>query len=613
MKTNMKTSALISMIAVASAVICSCQKDNFTSPDNIRQTHTVTLNAFDPETKTSIIAVPGGYASSWNEGDYITLFENCGEDIPEYQSEPLKASDIVDGKASFTVELDTDEESENSYEYIATYGAYPYAYYQYWENSEDFEYEYWAYQFDYNGEYLDPHMMMEMYFNEYQCPTATSFDPECDIMVSKPINTTGQLKDAVSLKFARLGTIVKITLTDLDEYIGKPVNEAIFSVGESFSKSVNIKYDPKLERYAHMEMIMPESDETPVENVNFYIRPQETLVKEDGTADIWIRTYAGELTDEFSIDLYIDDEEDGEVIVRRKVDLVAEGKTIEFNEGGMTVFSVGGWCIADVEGVACETEVNDAMDGFTATWEGVENATGYDCYLTGWAGEFDENGIPEIQYEKTSLTPVDNGDGTWTVKVESGLDPMNYALHIKPIPAEGHCLIYDDYDVFDMKIGVPTVWWFAHDCFGSMESEYIEGTDNEYIINFSPGKVRFKNLERDYDYSWQVLKATGPWFMYSTEPLKKMHSIEIWSKNDSHLNFKVYASSTPNDHTVELTGTVVETSTIDEGYGSFHYQAVHKLVRYTFPEDETYQYYTICGDAAGIMMTSQYTYVYYFE
>ena len=103
MKTNMKTSALISMIAVASAVICSCQKDNFTYPDNIRQTHTVTLNAFDPETKTSIIAVPGGYASSWNEGDYITLFENCGEDIPEYQSEPLKASDIVDGKASFTV------------------------------------------------------------------------------------------------------------------------------------------------------------------------------------------------------------------------------------------------------------------------------------------------------------------------------------------------------------------------------------------------------------------------------------------------------------------------------------------------------------------------------
>jgi len=83
MKTNMKTSALINMIAVASAVICSCQKDNFTSPDNIRQTHTVTLNAFDPETKTSITAVPGGYASLWNEGDYITFTDTDVNELDE--------------------------------------------------------------------------------------------------------------------------------------------------------------------------------------------------------------------------------------------------------------------------------------------------------------------------------------------------------------------------------------------------------------------------------------------------------------------------------------------------------------------------------------------------
>ena len=614
MKTNMKTSALISMIAVASAVICSCQKDNFTSPDSDKNTHTVTLNAFDPETRTSITAVPGGYASAWNEGDYITLFENCGEDISEYQSEPLQASDIVDGKASFTVELETDEESGNSYEYIATYGAYSYAYYPYWENAEDFEYQYWAEQFDYTGDYLEPHMIVEMCFNDFQCPTATSFDPECDLLVSNPVNTTGQLKDAVSLKFARLGTIVKITLTDLDEFIGKPVNQAIFSVGESFSKSRDIKYDPKLERYAHMGMIIPESDEMPVEKVSFYLNPQETLVKEDGTADLWLRTYAGELTDEFSIELYFYDEEDDEVIVRRKVDLVEEGKTIEFNEGGMTVFSVGGWSVADVEGVDCEIEVNEAMNGFTATWEGVENATGYDCYLTGYAGEFDENGIPEIIYEKTVLTPVDNGDGTWTVTVENGLEPMNYFLHIKPIPAEGHCLYYDDYDVFDMKVGLPEEWWLYHDSFGNPTScDPIDGTD-DYIIDFSPGKVRFhKNLQRYYDEAWQALKASGPWYFYSTEPLGRMHSIELYSKDDSHLNFKVYASSSPNEHTKELTGEVIDIDHIEAGSGSHYYNAVHKLVRYTFPEDETYQYYTICGEGSGIILTSQVSYVYYFE
>ena len=101
-------------------------------------------------------------------------------------------------------------------------------------------------------------------------------------------------------------------------------------------------------------------------------------------------------------------------------------------------FSVGAWCVADVDGVYCEPKVNEAKNGFTATWKAVDNATGYDCYLTGYAGEFDENGNPEISYDKTELTPIDNGDGTWKVEVENGLEPMNYVLHIKPIPAEGH-------------------------------------------------------------------------------------------------------------------------------------------------------------------------------
>ena len=617
MKTTMKNTVLLSIIALAAMAICSCQKDGFTSPDGEKKTHTVRVNASDLETKTGIVAVAGGYLSEWQKDDYITLYEHNTSDefndVSQYDSDALKSEDILDGKAAFTVELETAETSEDKYVYMASYGPWAYAYLNSWEDAEDYIYKEWSEMFGHTGEYITPHFLIETEFMQYQNPSADSFDPYADLMVSKPIETTGQLEGEVSLRFARLGTIVKITLEDLEEYEGMSVTRAEFVVGNSFSKSMSIVYDYVLEKYVHREMMEPSSDMMPGYNARFEIKPQETVINEDGTADIWIRTYAGKLTDEFSIDLFIESEE-GEIYLRRKVDLTKERRMIEFPEGGMTIFSVGGWDVADVESVYnCETEVNETMDGFTATWEGVENATGYECYLTGWAGEFDENGIPEIQYEKTSLTPVDNGDGTWTVKVESGLDPMNYALHIKPVPAEGHCLIYDDYDVFDMKIGIPDVWHFAHDCFGSSESEYIEGTDNEYIIDFSPGKVRFRNLSRMYDSSWQVLNATGPWFMYSTEPLKKMHSIEIWSKNDSHLNFKVYASSSPNDHTVELTGNVVEISEIDAGSGKYHYQAVHKLVRYTFPEDETYQYYTICGDESGIMMTSQYTYVYYFE
>ena len=607
------------MIAVAATAVCSCQKDDFApSQDKEKKTHQVTLNVSAPETRTSIVAVPGGYLSTWSAGDYIHLLEYNPDaeqynEISEYQSSELQESDISNGKASFTVELETDDPSESAYEYIAIYGPYPYYYINYWENAEDDNYQHWAQRFDYSGEYIAPHMQIDLRFEAYQRPSADSFDPYADVMVSQPIETTGQLKDALSLKFARLGTIVKITLTGLQEYNGKAIMRTEFIVGQSFSKSFDILYDYKLEKYIHSETPMPEGEyagDMYLKQTAFTIEPQAVFVKEDGTADLWMRVYSGELTDNFSIALYIEDEEQGELMLKRSVDLTAEGKTIEFNEGGMTVFSVGGWGIADVNEVYCEPEVNESMNGFTATWEAVENAVGYDCYLSGYAGEFDENGAPEIKYENTPLTPVNNGDGTWSVSVADGLEPMNYTLHIKPIPAEGHCLIYNDYSSFDMKIGLPDVWYFYHDNFGGNGTyESVEGADNEYTIPFSPGVVRFQNIWKYYDEAWQALKASDSWFMYSTEPLKKMHSIELYSKNDSHLNFKVYASSSPNEHTKELEGTVVETSTINTQI----YTATHKKVRYTFPEDETYQYYTICGDTAGIMMTSQVTYVYYFK
>lgn len=609
----MKKYILLSIIAIAAMVVSGCQKENSSiSPEKGKKTRLVTLNTSEPETKTGLIAVPGGYKSTWISGDFIWLFE-CNpekaddyEKVRSYESSQLKDSDIVDNKASFTVEINADEPQAAKYTYMAAYAPYADAFFSHWKQASDEEYTGWCEQFGYTGEYLPAHMQVWLEFSRNQCPGPDSFDPMSDLLISKTIETAGQMEGEFALRFARLGTIVKITLTGLDAYKGMPLSRANLSVGKSFSKSFAVLFDPVLDKYAHSVSAEPSSDimEDSSGGTMFWLHPSGVVVKDDGTADLWVRTYAGELTDEFSLELFIEGE-NGEVILKRNVNLMKEGKTIKFNEGGMTTFSVGGWGVADVPGVYCTTQVNETMDGFTATWEGVENAVGYDCYLTGYGDS--------ATYPETVMTPVNNGDGTWSVKVESGLQPMTYVFHIKPIPAEGHCLIYDDYDYFEMKIGVPDVWWFAHDCFGSSESEYIEGTEAEYIIDFSPGKVRFKNLSRMYDYAWQVLNAKGPWFMYSTEPLKKMHSIEVWSKDDSHLGFKVYASATPNEHTEELTGTVVEVSEVDAGSGSYHYQAVHKRVRYTFPEGKTYQYYTICGDNAGIVMTSQYTYVYYFK
>ena len=100
--------------------------------------------------------------------------------------------------------------------------------------------------------------------------------------------------------------------------------------------------------------------------------------------------------------------------------------------------------------------------------------------------------------------------------------------------------------------------------------------------------------------------------MYSTEPLK-MHSIELWSKDDSHQSFDVYASNGPGEESLKLEGVVIEVSDKDVGSGQYRYDHVHKLVQYTFPENGDYKYYTIKGSSAGTVMTSQFTYVYYYK
>lgn len=598
-------------IAVAAMAVLGCQKENITSDNqNNEKTISLVVNASaDALTKAYIYPVQGGYMTSWQSGDCITVGEMCeGEtDNAMYESDPLTEADIIDGKAAFKLEIEDKNLPESKFTYVAG-NNYPFIFTNYWENADDESYNIWKQRFDYTGEYVEPHMVVEAFFRDMQSPTADTFDPEADLLVSKQVTVTGQPKESLELQFARLGTIVRITLDGLDNYKGMTVGHVAFRVGPSFSKSLNVIYDPILEKYTHSMNVIPSSDdlEDPVRPIIFDINPIDVSVKEDGTADIWLRTYSGELTDNFTIEFFVDDGEDG-IMLKRNVDLAAEGKTIKFEEGKMTVFSVGSFGIADVEDVGDFTyKVNAARDGFSASWAAVEHATGYKCILKG--GVTDENiVIPDVE-----LAPVDNGDGTWSVAVESGLIPFLYRLQITPVPEEGHAQMSDYPSEFELLIGVPTYWMLAHDSFGSIDSEYIEGSDDEYMITLGPGKIRYKNLNRQYQSSWQALVSSGPWFMYTTAPLTEIVKIQLWSKDDSHLTFNVYACKSPNDKAVKLDGNVIEVSDIDVGKGQYHYKASHKLVEYVFPAGEVYQYFAIEGDQAQTVLTSQHSYIYYY-
>ena len=578
--------------------MAGCQNEKIEQPEEGKVTHKLIVNAYpDSDTKTSLTAVSGGYQVSWDVGDQITLHEcapEAGEDdydaIRSYWSEELTSDGILDNKAGFVFE-EIEDRTASQYSYVATYSG-GYAKYSDW-GSYDYLYEEWASAFDYTGERLDPHMVIEMQFNGGQTPGPDTFDPNADLMVSNMIVSSEQLSGEASFRFARLGTIVKMTLTGLNAYAGKPLGEIEFSFGESFQLPGMIMYDPVLNKY------VPGGGEGMWVLPSIRFDGSNITIKEDGTADVWFRILSGEVTDWFRVDICIEEDK-----LAQFVDLTKHRRTLIFEEGGMTTFSVGGFAVADVEPVGdISWTITDAMDGFTAKWEDVEHAAGYECYI-----ESSDN-------TRTDISVTDNGDGTHSATVENGLAADTYYIYVRPTPEDGHELVTMEYSYDEIPVGVPVPYWFSHTTF-SDDSESIEDT-GEYIIPvYSPGKVRFQNLKKVYDSSWTALEATGDWFMYSTEPLT-MHSIELWTKDDSRSCFKVYASSTPGAESLELSGSIIDTSEIDAGSGSYRYNHTHYMYRFTFPENGDYKYYTIKGTQPdtdpAVVMTSQYTYVYRYK
>ena len=588
--------------------MAGCQNEKIEQPEEGRRTHRVVVNAYpDSETKTSVTAVAGGYQVSWDVEDQITLHEcapEAGEDdydaIRTYKSEKLTSNDILDNKAGF-VFSDIENRTASQFYYIATYG-WSYAEYVDWSD-EDYLYETWAETFDYSGERIDPHMVIKMEFPTVQAPLAESFDPSADLMVSDMKVMREQMTGEASFRFARLGTIVKMTLTGLDDYAGCTADEIFLTVGESFNIPKRIIYDPVLNKYVPAMDKEARSDEGSGMPSELRIMGENIVINEDGTADVWLRLPSGELTDWFRLDLVLSDDTD-DYYLARFIDLTQHRRTLTFEEGGMTTFSVGGFGVADVEPVGdISWTITDAMDGFTAKWEDVEHAAGYECYI-----ESSDN-------TRTDISVKDNGDGTHSAIVENGLPADTYYIYVRPTPEDGHELVTMEYSYDEIPVGVPVPYWFSHTTF-SDDSENIEDTDDSIIPVYSPGKVRFQNLKKVYDSSWTALEATGDWFMYSTEPLT-MHSIELWTKDDSRSCFKVYASSTPGAESLELSGTIIDTSVIDAGSGSYRYNHTHYLYRFTFPESGDYKYYTIKGTQPdtdpAVVMTSQYTYVYRYK
>lgn len=190
----------IGMLAVAACAFIACQKEAQESVEKKVVTHVATVTLSKEEaTKTAVVEGAESASYVWTAGDdaYLHVYENGTEGtITDFA---LSNGNTV---ATLTVEF-TGEEAA-SYDYTAKY----------------------AKTISGKGNLL---------VQDTQAPTATSFDPAADIMISKATNdVTGVATRATELTFTmgRVVSVNKMTLTGLVE--GELVSKVEFTLGTSF-------------------------------------------------------------------------------------------------------------------------------------------------------------------------------------------------------------------------------------------------------------------------------------------------------------------------------------------------------------------------------------------
>lgn len=425
----MKTRILLSAFATL-AVFAACQETEALKPEVSPKGHTVQIVAsLSEQTKTTLSQDgEGKYKCSWEKGDVIYVLER----VRAVSSDPTEEDEVF---TPFFVASDPLEEGGETAVFSVTFEPF------YWEDDEEylsnhtFTYTYIAsttnpnyFQYDYEtGEELLPLMI-----NREQTVHSEGFGTVNDMLVSKWSAYEGERPDAISFQFARLGTIVEITLAGLEQ--GDVLKSGAWYTGDEFVSTVDLEgalaYNPETGKYRYgfpgemMEMM----DNFIAFSVD-EVRP--IVADENGEAVLHLRCLPGEIDDWFGF--ICDFERGGETVTySRLVSLkYLVDRKLVFKDAGLTKFKVGlkpAQAETMLEDLEYTTAESANRDGFVAVWETGANLSGYECYYYDYYYDYGET--PEIVY----LDIIDVGDGYSGVSVDSGMEPGCYALCVKGIP-----------------------------------------------------------------------------------------------------------------------------------------------------------------------------------
>ena len=427
------------LIPALALLLFSCQKEAETEQPLPETTapakHTLTIHAsFGDEATKTLFSLDGEgkYHTAWEVGDVIAIREHVVavssdpalSDYDEYSSWTESDALTVGGEtAVFTASFDpywwestysalTDEQKA-TYTFSYTYLATTMPSYMIHTSSDE------------KGEYI-PFMMPII-----QTVYASGFSTEDDLLVSKTTASSATRPSEISFNFARLGTIVEITLSGLEE--GDIVKSGSWYTGDTFVPGVSmescIAYYPDLQEYIKLvemgEMYGPVFEHW----IQFTAKSSPAIVADaEGKAKIYLRCLPGRIDDWFAL-LCTVDRGGSEVVLSKEVSLSDLGRSLEFKDGGLTKFSVAMLPAVDVipESIQYTTSNSSNHDGFQAVWEKGDHIASYECYY-----------MLDDSEDKHVLPVSDLDEDKVCVTVDSGLEPDYYYLYVKGIPEAGY-------------------------------------------------------------------------------------------------------------------------------------------------------------------------------
>lgn len=190
------------MLVAVAAMGFACQEameENYT-PTNPREVVMTIIADMDEETRTYISDEANGKIA-WSADDKLKVIENSAV----YRTSDAATID-ADGKAQFSVSFPANT-SDSEFTYNAVFPATALV--------ED------------DAEKIDA-AKVKVIVNDQQKPTATSFDPKADILVSKQLEFDAQPTE-LNMQFKRLVALGKISLTNLPA--NEKISQVVFTAG----------------------------------------------------------------------------------------------------------------------------------------------------------------------------------------------------------------------------------------------------------------------------------------------------------------------------------------------------------------------------------------------